>query len=543
MTKDAASLLDESPIGSTSSAQGSTGTATPSAAPRATGAPAGARTVVPPALLEKLKLLPLRERELSTLRQAHQHQQRWIEGTQELMVRLTKAASLQEALDGVIKSLVQEFGFDISGASTHSDLFAGDAAHFLTAVDEAFLADVVGRARASGELVVTENTGTTEGRTLAWLIAGVASTNDRGEGPVVTVGRTLRTAPYFPKPTGDEVGLYRHLLSTLTQVFRSIELQANHHSELERKVAERTSELHQAQKRVVALEREKIAEQMAGGFAHEMRNALSGAKIMIEKGMGAGSRGVIDDTAEELKRLFLTACERLDADELSGFKKGIQNIARNERLLDETLRSVHRSIQRALAITALIMDYSRIGFSRRGRESVDLAEIARTIISESQASFAQHGVEASVHAPVPCTLLANEAHLYSILKNLIINAFDALCEVEDGRARKIAVQVERTPERVLCRVRDNANGIPADVQKRIFEPFFSTKPQTGTGLGLGMVLKLVTLHDGVIDLSTEIGRGTTFTVDIPTVIKNRLPESSERPSLALLEEMGGTRVA
>jgi signal transduction histidine kinase len=501
---------------------------------------------VPPALLEKLKLLPLRERELSTLRQTHQHQQRWIEGTQELMVRLTTALSLREAIDGLVKALVNEFGFDISGASTDHDLFAGDAAQSLTAADSAFLADVMLRARESGELVVAEHTASTQGRTLAWVMAGVAFINDRGEGPVVIVGRTLRTAPYFPKPAGEEVSLYGHLLSTLAQVFRSIELQANHHSELERKVAERTVALHEAQRRVVELEKEKIAEQMAGGFAHEMRNALSGAKIMIEKGMGAGNRSgrsVIDDTAEELKRLFLTARERLDPDELADFKRGVQEIARNERLLDETLTSVHRSIQRALAITALIMEYSRIGFSRRGDDSVDLAEIARIIIAESRATYAQHGVEAVVQAPVPCPLLANEAHLYSILKNLIVNAFDALREVEDGRTRRIVVEVQRAADRLICRVRDNANGIPSELEQRIFEPFFSTKPQTGTGLGLGMVLKLVTLYDGSIELSTEPGCGTTFTVEIPTLTKQSRTEPPPEASCGPREGRGGMRVA
>jgi signal transduction histidine kinase len=502
-------------------------------------------STVPQALLDKLKLLPLRERELSTLRQTHQHQQRWIEGTQELMVRLTTAVSIPEALDGLIQSLVQEFGFDISGASTEHDLFAGDAAQSLRAADRGFLAEVIARARESRELVVLEHVGPTENRTLAWLLAGVASTNDKGEGPVVMVGRTLRTAAYFPKPAGEEVGLYRHLLSTLAQVFRSIELQANHHSELERKVAERTAELHEAQKRVVTLEKEKIAEQMAGGFAHEMRNALSGAKLMIEKGMGAGNRSgrsVIDDSADELERLFLTARERLDEEELAGFTQGIRDIARNERLLDETLSSVHRSIQRALAITALIMDYSRIGFSRRGDDEVDLAEIARTVLAESQTSFAQHRIEAMVHAPVPCPLLANESHLYSILKNLIINAFDALCEVEDDRARKLVVEVERTPERIVCRVRDNANGVPEELETRIFEPFFSTKPQTGTGLGLGMVLKLVTLHDGTIVLTSEAGRGTTFTIELPT-LKQPSPEPREKLGLSEFTELGGMRVA
>jgi signal transduction histidine kinase len=481
----------------------------------------GQAGTVPAALLDKLKLLPLRERELATLRQAHQHQQLWIEGTQELMVRLANASSIPEAVLGLAKSLVHEFGFDISCVATADNLLAGDAANALTAADQAFMQELIARVRASGELAVAE-CGTAGGeRTLAWLMAGLSATNEAGEGPIVVVGRTTRTAPYYPAPKGNESSLYRHLLASLAQVFRAIALAATQNSELERKVAERTSALHAAQKRVVELEKEKIAEQMAGGFAHEMRNALSGAKILIEKGMGAGSQSgqsLIDESAGELTRLYVLARERLDADELSSYRSGVQVIARNERMLHEILESVLVAIQRALAITALIMEYSRVGFSRRGVDVIDVATIARSIVAESTASFEQQSVRAQIQAERACLLRGNEAHLYSILKNLIINAFDALCEVQDGRTRCLTIQVRSELERVVCRVEDNAGGIPEEFRSRIFEPFFSTKPQTGTGLGLGMVLKLVTLHDGTLDLQTVVGEGTTFTISLPSAL-------------------------
>lgn len=92
---------------------------------------------------------------------------------------------------------------------------------------------------------------------------------------------------------------------------------------------------------------------------------------------------------------------------------------------------------------------------------------------------------------------------------------------------------------VLCRVIDNANGVPLELQKRIFELFFSTKPQTGTGLGLGMVQKLVTMHDGSIRLSTHPGQGSTFSFEMPLAF--------DRGSLAAPNpadgELGGTSVA
>jgi signal transduction histidine kinase len=475
---------------------------------------------------------------LSTLRQKYQHQLQWIEGSQQLMVRLTTASSVPEAVAGLVKSLVQEFGFDLSGAATEENLLAGDAAEVLTAADHSFIQEVVLQVRRSRELVIAESTGADTEQSLAWLMAGVAATTDTGEGPIIIVGRTRRTAAYYPVPKGKEFQLFLHLLSTVAQAFRSIGFQATYQLELERKVAERTEALYNAQKRVVELEKEKVAEQMAGGFAHEMRNALSGAKMLLEKGMGpsnSNERSVIDWTADNLKSLFLMARSKLDADELQRFQSAVREIARNERMLDDTLKSVHVSIQRALAITALIMEYSRVGFSRRGVDVIDVASIARTIISESKEACLQNHVECTLVALGPCAIRGNEAHLYSILKNLVVNAFDALCELENDRARKLLIDMDATPEQVICRVIDNANGMPEEVKTRIFEPFFSTKPQTGTGLGLGMVAKLVTLHDGTLEFDTQMGRGTTFTVKLPTALgQARLP--GEDPRHAVMGE-------
>jgi signal transduction histidine kinase len=513
----------------------------------------GTQTAIPPALLEKLKLLPLRERELSTLRQLHQHQLRWIEGAQELMVHLANASTIPEALQALVTSLVQEFGFDLSGASTPVKLLAGDPVEQFTGVDHAFIDAVVRQTRQARALVISEGNGLDGDRCIAWLMAGLASTGEVGDEPVVIVGRTRRTAVYYPPPREQEAGLYRHLLSTVSQVFRTIAFQASHNFELERKVVERTAALHEAQRRVVELEKQKTAEQMAGGFAHEMRNALSGAKFLIEKAMGAGredARSIVDSTAEDLKAMFLLARAKLEPEELSQFRSGLQQIARNERMLSEILVSVNRSVQRALSITSLIMEYSRIGYSRRGEDLVDLTAVAQGVVGEAMERFAENGVEVALQVEGECSVRGNEAHLYSVVKNLVVNGLDALREVEDGRRRRLVMALTGSPRWVVCRVTDNANGIPEDVRQRLFEPFFSTKPQTGTGLGLGMVQKLVALHDGGIEVETHIGCGTTFTVTLcrevegGTAALNPDPTTSGGQSISHAEvAMRGSHVA
>ena len=66
-------------------------------------------------------------------------------------------------------------------------------------------------------------------------------------------------------------------------------------------------------------------------------------------------------------------------------------------------------------------------------------------------------------------------------------------------------------------VADNGVGIPAERIGKIYDTFFSLKPETGTGLGLGVVKKTVSLYGGTIDVTSRVGEGTTFTVTLPKI--------------------------
>jgi len=67
----------------------------------------------------------------------------------------------------------------------------------------------------------------------------------------------------------------------------------------------------------------------------------------------------------------------------------------------------------------------------------------------------------------------------------------------------------------MVKVQDFGPGIPADHANEIFDPFFSTKPTSGTGLGLGIVKRLVQLYEGQIVVESKEGEGTTFTITLP----------------------------
>jgi len=114
-------------------------------------------------------------------------------------------------------------------------------------------------------------------------------------------------------------------------------------------------------------------------------------------------------------------------------------------------------------------------------------------------------------APAP-TILGGRAGLLQVFVNLITNAAQAL-RAEGGT---VTLSLQSLGDEVVVRVADDGKGMPPEVQARVFEPFFSTKEGgRGVGLGLSIVQGIVARHGGTIDVASEPGRGTTFTVRLP----------------------------
>ena len=100
------------------------------------------------------------------------------------------------------------------------------------------------------------------------------------------------------------------------------------------------------------------------------------------------------------------------------------------------------------------------------------------------------------------------------IHNLLGNALDA-CEEAGG---KVVVSTHQSPDasQVLLKIRDNGKGIPEEEKAHLFDVFFSTKGNRGTGLGLPVCMKIVNEHNGQIRFESELGKGTEFTMVLPT---------------------------
>ncbi|HLL02348.1 MAG TPA: two-component regulator propeller domain-containing protein [Myxococcaceae bacterium] len=287
---------------------------------------------------------------------------------------------------------------------------------------------------------------------------------------------------------------------------------------LEALVAQRTRELEQTQARLLQMERDTTEQQMAGGFAHEMRNALTGAKMLLDtvrNGGGGPDRSLCVRNGALLKDLYVELREHLPPEARPRVATVLKELNGNEARMDQVMQDTNEALSRALSVTQLLLDYARLGGERPSSEPTRVQEVLTALREESRADFEAQGINLHLEGNLDCTVAAKPIHLYSLLKNLVLNARDALVEKSGPGAREIRITLAEEPPWAVLRVEDTGQGMPAEVRERIFEPFFTTKPDEGTGLGLSVVRKLVHLYGGTISVESEPGRGTCFTLRLP----------------------------
>jgi two-component system, NtrC family, sensor kinase len=281
---------------------------------------------------------------------------------------------------------------------------------------------------------------------------------------------------------------------------------------LEAKVEERTRDLNKslddlqrAQSRLVQSEKLASLGQLTAGIAHEIKNPLN-----FVNNFAALSSELVDELQDVLKPTALDEATRQEVDELAD-------------LLKSNLDKVVQHGKRADSIVKNMLLHSRTG-------SGEHRPVEINGLVEESLNLAYHGARAAkpsfnvtlVRDFDPAARIANlyPQEITRVLLNLMSNGFYATekrAANEAGYAPTLSVATRDRGDSVEIRVRDNGTGIPESARAKMFDPFFTTKP-AGEGTGLGLSLShdiLVKQHGGTIDVATELGSFTEFTITLP----------------------------
>jgi signal transduction histidine kinase len=265
----------------------------------------------------------------------------------------------------------------------------------------------------------------------------------------------------------------------------------------------------------VARERETLAYelQLSGGFAHELRNTVSAARLVVaDLVAGGGAGSVFEQNAALLARCFVALREAVPDDRLADVAETFRALSARERRADESLRHALVALHRALDTTTEFLAYARIG-AGRGSDRLALGDVVAAVLGPLAPMLERVGIATVSTADADAVVVAAPSHLESAVRNLVLNARDAL--VASSRPRRMTVGARRRGATCELVVADTGVGIRPEDLPRVFEPFFSTKPHGGTGLGMPLVRKLAELYGGDVDVQSTPGRGTTVTMRLP----------------------------
>lgn len=246
----------------------------------------------------------------------------------------------------------------------------------------------------------------------------------------------------------------------------------------------RMIEEQQAQYDHLALQTEKLSSlgRMAAGIAHEINNPLAGILLY--------STNLIKKTPKEGP-------------------------------LREGLEIIIRETARCKTIIQELLEFSREGEPEK--TLVNVNKVIEKALSILENEFRLHHIQVEKHlADTVEDILLDANQMEQVLVNLLLNGVEA---IQDHGLITVQSRMDAERKHVIVEIADTGCGILPEHLPRIFEPFFSTKP-SGTGLGLSVSYGIVQKHRGNIAVSSEPGRGTRFTIELPVPRGIGFPETT-----------------
>jgi PAS domain S-box-containing protein len=258
----------------------------------------------------------------------------------------------------------------------------------------------------------------------------------------------------------------------ITERKRASEALQDYSNRLEEMVEERTEQLRTAQERLARQEKLALLGQLAGSVGHELRNplgAISNAVYLL--GM------LLDD---------------------------------GEPQVQEVLQILTGEVDAANQVISSLLDFGRSGAP--AWQSVDINALVQDVLSRTAVP---EGIEvAQSLADFLPTVVADPRHVQQMVGNLILNGIEAMPDGGTLRIRTAAVSEKWVT--VTCT--DSGVGISEENLKKIFEPLFTTKAK-GIGLGLTLVRALAEAHGGSVEVQSQVGRGSSFTIKLPSRVE------------------------
>jgi signal transduction histidine kinase len=286
----------------------------------------------------------------------------------------------------------------------------------------------------------------------------------------IVVEEEVSTAPFKAEEEEGATNVTAELLDVTEMKFKKMkEMQEDF-----------SREVKALEERLIRSERLSLAGQLAAGYAHELNNNLS---AML---------GYSQFVHHKIETQYPELADLLD-----------------------NMKTISNQIDRASILTQNLLDFSRKGSS--DKEPTDVRRLIDQVLTYVEYRTHSLGIHIVKQYDAQTPLISVDPRkVEQVVLNLIINAFQAM--PEGGTLKISTTRLEgRKGDTVKMEFEDSGRGISVENLKKIFDPFFSTKNGTGTGLGLFISRRIVESYQGAIEAVSSQGKGATFVITFPAL--------------------------
>jgi signal transduction histidine kinase len=313
---------------------------------------------------------------------------------------------------------------------------------------------------------------------------------------------------------GNLVDDFNHMLE---QIQRQDDELRRYRDHLQEEVTARTAELMAAEVELRHAQKLESVGRLASGIAHEintpiqfigdntrfLQGAFTELTALLAKYralVGAAAPGAVSPgLIEEVRQAEVAA----DVDFL---------VQETPKGLEQTMEGV----ERVATIVRAMKDFAHVDRKEKSATDVNRALLSTLTVARNELKYVSNVETEFGDLPL---LVGNVSDLNQVFLNLLVNAAHAIGDVVKGTGQKGLIRVRTSVEEgaVVISIADTGCGIPEDIRDKIFDPFFTTK-EIGRGTGQGLAIAhsiVVEKHGGTITFTSEVGKGTTFSIRLP----------------------------
>jgi signal transduction histidine kinase len=179
-------------------------------------------------------------------------------------------------------------------------------------------------------------------------------------------------------------------------------------------------------------------------------------------------------------------------------------------------------VKRTTQVLDKMLKYAKSGTEELEKSLLDIAPLIKEIVQLSATELQRRNIQLQTQFEPVAQVCVDETGLYQLVLNLLLNAIDA---IEENGTITIDIREEAFMQQasmvngVCITIKDTGCGISAENLQKLCEPFYTTKysgqDQQHLGLGLSIALKIISEHQGLLDIESELGKGSTFKIHLP----------------------------